>query len=99
MSSKKEGGNYTYGQGYSDSSKEIQTVVYDAVVDNILTTYSNNPQKFEAELNKLFTDIPNPLGLNIEEYLERLAKIKNEQRLTRDQEFAKQYSQRIIPLI
>ena len=99
MSPKKEGGNYTYGQGYSDSSKEIQTVVYDAVVDNILTTYSNNPQKFEAELNKLFTDIPNPLGLNIEEYLERLAKIKNEQRLTRDQEFAKQYSQRIIPLI
>ena len=87
MSPKQEGGSYTYGQGYSDSSKENKILEYDAVVDNILTTYSNNPQKFEAELNKLFTDIPNPLGLNIEEYLERLAKIKNEQRLASDRKF------------
>ena len=87
MSPKKEGGSYTYGQGYSDSSKEIQTVEYDAVVNKILTTYSNNPQKLEIELNKFFTDVPNPLGKSVGDYLERLAKIKNDERAAMDRKF------------
>ena len=73
--------------GYSDSSKEIQTVEYDAVLNKILTTYSNNPQKLELELNKFFTDVPNPLGKSVGDYLERLAKIKNDERAAMDRKF------------
>ena len=59
----------------------------DAVVNKILTTYSNNPQKLELELNKFFTDVPNPLGKSVGDYLERLAKIKNDERAAMDRKF------------
>ena len=45
-------------------------------VEHILKTNLKNETAREAMLNKLFTQIKNPLDLTQEEYLERLSKEK-----------------------
>jgi hypothetical protein len=93
MPPKKDGGNYTYGEGYANANDRVKVEVYDAMVNKILIENSNNPNKLDLELTKFFNDVQNPLNLTLEDYLERLAQLKNEERRKREekektQEFA-----------
>ena len=66
--------NFTVTKEYRQFSKDLKVKNYDMHVENILKTNLKNETAREVMLNKLFTQIPNPLDLTQEEYLERLAR-------------------------
>lgn len=64
---------YTVTKEYKQFPKKLKVENYNNLIENIMKENISSEVALEIELNKLFTQIPNPLGLTQEEYLEKLA--------------------------
>ncbi len=73
---KRTNNNFKVSKEYLQFPKDLKVKNYDMHVEHILKTNLKNETAREAMLNKLFTQIKNPLDLTQEEYLERLSKEK-----------------------
>ena len=73
---KKTNNNFKVSKEYLQFPKDLKVKNYDMHVEHILKTNLKNETARESMLNKLFTQIKNPLDLTQEEYLERLSKAK-----------------------
>tara|TARA_X000001382_G_scaffold94985_2_gene69457 strand:+ start:4008 stop:5678 length:1671 start_codon:yes stop_codon:yes gene_type:complete len=67
---------YTVSKEYKEFPKKLKIENYDNMIEHIMKENISSETAREIELNKLFTQIPNPLGLTQEEYLNKLASSK-----------------------
>lgn len=67
---------YTVTKEYKQFPKKLKIENYNNLIENIMKENISSEVALEIELNKLFTQIPNPLGLTQEEYLNKLASQK-----------------------
>lgn len=67
---------YTVTKEYKQFPKKLKIENYNNLIENIMKENISSEVALEIELNKLFTQIPNPLGLTQEEYLNKLASEK-----------------------
>lgn len=67
---------YTVTKEYKEFPKKLKIENYNNLIENIMKENISSEVALEIELNKLFTQIPNPLGLTQEEYLNKLASEK-----------------------
>ena len=67
---------YTVTKEYKQFPKKLKIENYNNLIENIMKENISSEVALEIELNKLFTQIPNPLGLKQEEYLNKLASEK-----------------------
>jgi len=67
---------YTVSKEYKEFPKKLKIENYDNMIEHIMKENISSEIAREIELNKLFTQIPNPLGITQEEYLNKLASSK-----------------------
>ena len=80
---------YTVSKEYKEFPKKLKIENYDNMIEHIMKENISSETAREIELNKLFTQIPNPLGITQEEYLNKLASSKVIEKMKTQEVFSK----------